>query len=120
MPLNFPQFARGAYCHCADERRDFERRAEDAAKRAEREARWWTAGVPIVGALIGVIGTIVAAYVFTVSSVHDVEKRMIENKSSLDIDISKINSKLDDQNLAKRIDELERLVKKAEPRSPKP
>jgi len=87
---------------------DFERRAEDAAKRAEREARWWTAGVPIVGALIGVIGTIVAAYVFTVSSVHDVEKRMIENKSSLDIDISKINSKLDDQNLAKRIDELER------------
>ena len=99
---------------------DFERRAEDAAKKAEREARWWTAGVPIVGALIGVIGTIVAAYFFTVSRVHDVEKRMVENKASLDIDISKINDKLDDQNLEKRIEDLERLIKKGEPRSPKP
>lgn len=99
---------------------DFERRAEDAAKKAEREARWWTAGVPIVGALIGVIGTIVAAYFFTVSRVHDVEKRMVENKASLDIDIGKINNRLDDQNLLRRIEALERVTKKGEPGSPKP
>jgi dCTP deaminase len=99
---------------------DFQSRAEGAAKKAEREARWWTVGVPIVAALVGVIGTIIAAYIFTASKVHDVETRMVRDKASLDIDINNLKNKLDDRNFERRIEELERSVKKTEPRSRKP
>ncbi len=87
---------------------DFERRSEDAARTGERKARWWTAGVPIVVALISVIGTIFAAYLFIVSRVYEVEKTIVEIKASLDRDIGNINNKLERQNLEKRIEELER------------
>ena len=99
---------------------NFESRAEDIVKQAERKAIFWTAGVPIVAALIGVIGSFAAAYVFTASRVHDVENSMVENKASVDIKISNIKQKIDDRKLEKRIEELEHLVKKTEPRSPKP
>jgi dCTP deaminase len=99
---------------------DFQRRAEDIVKQAERKAIWWTAGVPIVAALIGVIGSFAAAYVFTASRVHDIETRMVRDKASLDIDINNLKNKLDDRNLDKRIEELERLAKKTVARSPKP
>ncbi len=96
---------------------DVERRAEDAAKKAEREARWWSVGVPITLTLIGVFGTIVLAYFSTVPRMNDFDKKMVEIKASLDRDVSNIDNKLDRQSLEKRIEELERLTKKGKPAS---
>lgn len=99
---------------------NFERQAEDIVKQAERRAIWWSAGVPILVALISVLGTLGAAYYITASRVHEVEKKIVDDKAAFQIDISKIYNKLDHQNLEKRIEDLEKRMKTVAPRSPKP
>jgi len=99
---------------------NFESRAEDIVKQAERKAIYWTAGVPIVVAFISVLGTLAAAYYITASRVHDVEIKMVNDKAASQIDISKIYNKLEQQSLEKRIEDLEKRMKTVEPRSPKP
>ena len=99
---------------------DFERRAEDVAKRSVHTARWWNIGAPVVAMLLGVIVIIVPAYFSTLGTINELDKKVIETRHSLDKEISNINNRLERQSLEIRIEELERLIKKGEPRSPKP
>jgi dCTP deaminase len=99
---------------------DVERRAETVAKKAERSARWVGIGVPVGVALITFGATYYSIFSSAVSRLNEFDKKMVEIKAALDKDVSNINNKVERQSLERRIEELERLIKKGEPRSPKP
>lgn len=77
-------------------------------------------GVPIVVAAIMVFGTINSAKNYADTRINEIEKKMIENRASLERDIATINYKVGDLNLEKRIEELERWTKREKAGSPKP
>ncbi len=87
---------------------DVERRADNIAKKYV----WFGIGVPIVIAAITVWGGYNSAKNYADTRINEVEKKMVENKASLDIEVNNIKNKTDYQNLEKKIEELERLIKK--------
>ena len=95
---------------------DVERRAASITKKYA----WLGIGVPIVVAAIMVWGTINSAKNDAERRMNSIEKKMVENKASLDRDITNINNKVGDLNLEKRIEHLERLIKREKAGSPKP
>jgi dCTP deaminase len=99
---------------------DVERRADNIAKKYVWVGISVGVGVPIIVAALTVWASIYSANNSADRRMNEFEKKMIENKASMDKDISAINSKLENLHIEKRVEDLERLVKKAEPRSPKP
>ncbi len=99
---------------------DVERRAENKAIKYVAVGSTISVGVPIIVAAIMVFGTINSAKDAQEKRMNEIEKKILENKASLDIEVSNLKNNINYQSLEKRIEELERLVKKTESRSPKP
>ncbi len=99
---------------------DVERRADNIAKKYVWVGISVGVGVPIIVAALTVWASIYSANNSADRRMNEFEKKMIENKATVDKDISAIKSKLENLNMEKRVEDLERFFKKTEPRSPKP
>jgi dCTP deaminase len=99
---------------------DVERRADNIAKKYAWVGVGVGIGVPIIVAALTVWASIYSANNSADRRMNDFEKKMIENKATFDRDISAINSKFDHLNIERRIEDLERFLKRTEPRSLKP
>jgi uncharacterized protein with von Willebrand factor type A (vWA) domain len=67
-----------------------------------------------------VFGTINSAKDAAEKRMNEIEKKIIENKTSLDIEINNLKNSINDRTLEKRVEELEKSVGKPGSRSPKP
>ena len=94
---------------------DVERRATHIARKYATVA----IGVPILVAAITVWGTSNSAKHYAERRITEVEKILVENKASLDNDITNIKNKVGDLNLEKRIEQIERFIERETAGSPK-
>jgi deoxycytidine triphosphate deaminase len=96
---------------------DFERRAEDVAKKTVQTERWWNVGVPVVGTLIGVAVVVIASYLSINSKLNEFEIKLTESKFALQKEILTLSNQIQQQRLEKRIEDLEKGREKQESKS---
>ena len=96
---------------------DFERRAEDVAKKTVQMERWWNVGIPVVGTLIGVAVVVIGSYLSISSKLNEFEIKLTESKFALQKEITGLRNQLEQRSLEKRVEDLEKVREKQESKS---